>query len=176
MIEYVALVRGINVGRAKAVPMAVLAEVFQQRGFERVVTVLRSGNVVAGLPGRLPAGGASALEKALLAATGVDARILLLTAERFRAIAAANPLLAVSADGSKSFITFTERMPSEPVQIPPADLGEELLVTGPDALYQWIPAGSLQSQVPRSYWKQFEFPTTTRNLNTVRKILAQLSV
>ena len=42
---YVALLRGINVGRAKRVAMADLRALFEQLGFGDVRTLLNSGNV-----------------------------------------------------------------------------------------------------------------------------------
>ena len=44
----IALLRGINVGRAKRIAMADLRSVFEELGFTEVRTVLNSGNVVFG--------------------------------------------------------------------------------------------------------------------------------
>ena len=46
MAKNAALLRGINVGTAKAIVMAELAGVFAGLGYRDVATVLRSGNVV----------------------------------------------------------------------------------------------------------------------------------
>ena len=47
----IALLRGINVGRAKRIAMADLRTLFEELGFTAVCTVLNSGNVVFGSPG-----------------------------------------------------------------------------------------------------------------------------
>ena len=44
--RYVALLRGINVGKAKQVDMTRLRKALTARGHEEVLTHLRSGNVV----------------------------------------------------------------------------------------------------------------------------------
>jgi len=45
-MKYVAFLRGINVGKAKLIPMAELKDIFSDIGFTNLKTYLRSGNVV----------------------------------------------------------------------------------------------------------------------------------
>ena len=121
MATVVALLRGINVGRAKRVSMADLREVVTSLGHTDVRTVLQSGNVVftAGRAGRtaVDGGAAAALEQALLDATGVQASVLLVPADDLAAIAAANPLRDITTDASRGFVTFLSR-PLEPALVP----------------------------------------------------------
>ena len=174
MPRYVVLLRGINVGRAKAISMAQLASVFRALAFMDVTTVLRSGNVVFGSDDAVPQDTPSRIEAAILAATGVQSSILLVDSAAFLTILDANPLIAVATDGSKSFVTFVTSMPAL-LELPDASaLAPELLAVGPAAVYQWMPDGSLQTRVPRSFWKQFDAPVTTRNWNTVLKLRALL--
>ncbi len=171
---YVALLRGINVGTAKSVSMPELATVFEGLGFDRVRTVMRSGNVVFSSKGAVPASAPASIEAAILAATGVHSRVLLFSARDFTAIAAENPLLDVATDGSKSFVTFADALP-EGLEAPDASaLAPEILAIGSAAVYQWMPDGSQQTKVPKSFWKQFDSPVTARNWNTVRKLLSLL--
>ncbi|MBK4346085.1 DUF1697 domain-containing protein [Lacisediminihabitans changchengi] len=174
----VALLRGINVGTAKAVAMADLRRVFAGLGATDVVTLLRSGNVVfSGAALTAPS-----IEEAVLAATGVQSSVVVLTAREFRAIADENPLSAIStgelnsADGSKSFVTITSE-PFGSVELPDAaTLAPERLELGRSrAIYQWMPDGSLQTRVPKSFWKQFPGHLTARNENTVGRIVAELA-
>ncbi len=175
MARYVALLRGINVGSAKAVSMVELAKVFERLGFADVTTVLRSGNVVFGSSGALTVDAATSIEAAMLSATGVQSSVLLLTGAEFAAVAAANPLLDVAIDGSKSFVTFVSSLPPT-LEVPDAAaLAPEILAVGTAAVYQWMPHGSLQTRVPKSFWKQFDTPVTARNWNTVQKLLTLLS-
>jgi uncharacterized protein (DUF1697 family) len=174
--KYVALMRGINVGTAKSVPMAALAGVFEALGFTGVKTVLRSGNVVfdAGTSPLDPTRAAATIEAAVVEAIGVRSSVLVIDAARFIAIAEANPLRNVTTDGSKAFVTFFGSTPAG-IEVPDAAaLAPEILSVGDRALYQWMPGGSQQTTVPRSFWKQFDSPVTTRNWNTVRKLVALL--
>jgi len=171
----VALLRGINVGSAKLVPMAKLVRCFEELGYHNVKTVLRSGNVVfQAEEGLLEADAAACVEAAVLKATGVQSSVVVLTGSRFLAIAEANPLVEVATDGSKSFVSFVARVPEDLARPEASELGFEVLEIGQEAVYQWMPAGWLKTVVPKSFWKQFDCPVTTRNWNTVQKILALL--
>jgi uncharacterized protein (DUF1697 family) len=165
----VALLRGINVGSAKAIPMADLARVFENLGATAVKTVLRSGNVV--FAGALSA---DAIERAVLEATGVQSSVLVLDGLTFRRIAEANPLIDVATDGSKSFVTFFSRSQKDLAGPDVAALAPEIMVIGDEAIYQWMPDGSLQTRVPKSFWRQVSGHVTARNWNTVQKLLALL--
>ena len=170
MTQYVALFRGINVGRAKAVSMAELASVFSDLGYTDVTTVLRSGNVVFGAQKAASADASAQIEAAVLAATGVHSSVILLDSAGFLTILDTNPLVAEATDGSRAFVTFVTSMPTS-LELPDANLlAPELLAVGPAAVYQWMPDGSLRTRVPRSFWKQFDTPVTARNWNTARKL------
>ncbi|MHC5795722.1 DUF1697 domain-containing protein [Lacisediminihabitans sp. FW035] len=174
MPRYVALLRGINVGRAKAIPMADLASVFTTLGFTEVATVLRSGNVVFESRTAVSRDAAERIEAGVLAATGVQSSVLLRDSQSFSDILDANPLVDIATDGSKSFVTFVTSMPTG-LELPDADiLAPERLAVGPAAVYQWMPEGSLQTRVPKAFWRQFDAPVTARNWNTVQKLRALL--
>lgn len=50
MPKFVALLRGVNVGRAKRVPMAELRSLLGELGYTSVATLLNSGNAVFHAP------------------------------------------------------------------------------------------------------------------------------
>ena len=52
-MRYAALLRGINVGGRKKVPMAALRELLDSLGYADVTTHLQSGNAVFSAPGHL---------------------------------------------------------------------------------------------------------------------------
>ncbi|MGW2995759.1 DUF1697 domain-containing protein, partial [Streptomyces sp. NPDC001193] len=63
--KYAALLRGINVGGARKVPMAELREVLEGLGLTEVRTYLQSGNAVFTSPEKDPAALARELEWAI---------------------------------------------------------------------------------------------------------------
>jgi uncharacterized protein (DUF1697 family) len=170
---WVVLLRGINVNPTTRVAMADLRALLTRLGYADVTTILQSGNVLLGSPGRpvVPA-----IEAAIAEATGVRSKVVVLAVSEFAALAAANPLLEISDDLSKMVITFLDDdiVPGEVQRPTDAELFPERLVIAPRAIYQWIPDGILQSRLKPSWWRQFGPVATTRNVRTVNRILAAL--
>src|SRR5512147_1552548 len=98
MPTQIALIRGINVGKAHRVAMADLRSLMEGLGFENVRTLLNSGNVVFSARSHRNTG--PNIEKALAESLGVTAKVILLTAEELATIVAQNPLLQHMRDPS----------------------------------------------------------------------------
>jgi uncharacterized protein (DUF1697 family) len=65
MPQFIALLRGSNVGGRAIVPMAALRDLFGELGFVNVQTLLQSGNVVFDADRTTPAAAQAAIEAAL---------------------------------------------------------------------------------------------------------------
>lgn len=85
-VQYVALLRGINVGGRNLVRMAELRDTFEELGFEGVSTYIQSGNVLFSAPRRPRAELAAALERDLSDRFGIELKVVLLTAAQMRAV------------------------------------------------------------------------------------------
>jgi uncharacterized protein (DUF1697 family) len=175
--RFVAFLRGINVGRAKRVPMAELQAAVTSMGFTDVRTLLNSGNVVFSGTRQPTAGVARSIEEAVLTRTGVDSRVTVLTRERFTEILEANPLMAHVTDPSRAVVAFL-REPSR-AQAALAPLVErpwepELLAVGTDAVYLWCPRGLSGGALAEAVDKALRDQVTMRNLATVAKVRALL--
>lgn len=169
--RYVALLRGINVGSANRITMAALREVFERLGYENVVTLLQSGNVVFDASHTLGPAATIALEDELASSTGVRARMLLIAAEDFERIADANPLLDVADNPSLMVVTFLGGAFPADVELPAAaDLDPERVVVVDDALYQWCPLGVSKSKVPPAFTRKLGAAATARNWRTIERI------
>ena len=174
--SYLLLLRGINVNPTTKVAMADLRSLLGALGYEDVRTLLQSGNVLLSSPKRPTV---EPIESAIAAETGVRSKVVVLSLAEFTSIADANPLLDVPAiqerdDLSKLVITFLsdDIVPSVIERPSDADLAPERLVITKRAVYQWCPAGILQSQLKPAWWRQFGPVATTRNVRTVNRILA----
>jgi uncharacterized protein (DUF1697 family) len=171
----VGLVRGINVGGNARVAKADLAAAFEAAGFADVVTLLQSGNVVFGGAGAPTAAQAEAVVAALAESSGVSVGVVLLPEDRFRRIAADNPLLEVSDDDSRLVVTFLDHDVPSGVSAPDdADLAPEIVRLGDRAIYQWSPLGVSKSVVPAAFWRSLGPVATGRNQRTVLRLLAEL--
>ena len=166
MTAYVALLRGINVGGNKKVPMARLREVFEGLGLGAVKTLLNSGNAVF-TSGQSAAELEPLLAKAILEELDQSVRCLVRDVSEVDAVIAANPFPEAEADGSRFMAVFTAGTPDERV----VDLDPENIRIGERVVYQWCRQGVLEApDVKRALGKE----VTGRNWNTVRKIAVLL--
>jgi uncharacterized protein (DUF1697 family) len=171
----VVLLRGINVGRAKRVPMAELTAVLEGLGYGRVRTHLRSGNAVVDHERPSGRGAAVAIEDAVRLATGVTADVHLVAGDDFRRIADGIPFGAVADDPSRLLVSFLDR-PAHPLpDAPPAaSIAPDLVVVGRDAVYSWHPDGVSASRVPPAFWRGLGTSVTARNARTVAALVGLL--
>ena len=173
--RYVALLRGINLGKARQVGMPRLAEMLGARGYENVRTHLRSGNVV--LDSALPeADLAGDLSAAIGEEFGFDVPVVVRTGQELAAVVAGDPFATIATDPARYLVTFMAE-PPEPAAVdalPPADGDGDYLVRGRE-LYLWLPDGI--QNTPLASWKWDRLlgrPGTARNWNTVVR-LAELA-
>jgi uncharacterized protein (DUF1697 family) len=170
----VALIRGINVGRAKRVAMADLRALVEGFGYGDVRTLLNSGNVVFTAPGTAPGDAAARIEEGLAARLGVPARVMVLTAEELAAAVAENPLLEVADDPSRLLISVLAN-PADRARLEPLagqDWAPEVLALGVRVAYLWCPAGLLASRLSEAVGRLLGDAVTTRNWATLTKLHA----
>lgn len=176
--RYIALLRGVNVGRAKRIAMADLRKLIEDLGYTEVRSVLNSGNVVFSGPPQAQAGVAAAIEEALVLKLGVAARTLVLDGEELAGIMEANPLLDGAPDHAR-LVTF---ILSNPLSMPDTlqaietlcrqDWHPGALALGERAVYVWCPDGILDSAAAAALGKLLGDATTSRNWSTLLKLHA----
>jgi uncharacterized protein (DUF1697 family) len=171
----VALLRSINLGKARQVDMPRLREVLTRRGHDDVRTHLRSGNVV--LTSVLDETAlADDLSGAIEEEFGFAVPVVVRTGAEVAAVVTGDPFATVATDPARYLVTFLPAAP-DPARVdalPPAEGGGDYLVRGRE-LYLWLPEGVLATPLNSWKWDKLLGQTgTARNWNTVRK-LAQLS-
>jgi uncharacterized protein (DUF1697 family) len=175
MARLVALLRGINVGGAKKVPMAQLREVLGGLGYEDVKTYVNSGNAVFTAPDAPPAAFEAAIEAALREAFGFDVAVLVRTRDELAAIAADNPFAGVADDPSRHLVLFArEPIGAQAVaDLDPADYAPERFALRGRELHLWNPEGISQSEIVKAMTaKRLGVEATGRNWRTVQKLVA----
>jgi uncharacterized protein (DUF1697 family) len=174
MTRYIALLRGINVGGIN-IRMAELAETVQSLGHTAVTTVLASGNVVLETSETDAAAVKAGLERALSERFAYAAWVVLVPWPRLRDTVADYPF--EDRVGWHSYVLFV----SEPASLddllaaaPELDPNDERVQRGRDVLY-WQVRRAVGIKSPFSVLSgkaRFKSTTTTRNVRTLRKILA----
>jgi uncharacterized protein (DUF1697 family) len=168
----VALIRGINVGRAKRVAMADLRALVEDLGYGDARTLLNSGNIVFTAPRAAPGTAAAHIEKAVATRLGVTARVTVFTAVELADAVTANPLLEVASDPSRLLVAFlskhADRSRLEPLQ--EQDWAPEVLALGPRVAYLWCPEGILASRLAEAVNRVLGDAVTMRNWTTTIKL------
>lgn len=172
--RYVALLRGINLGSTRRIPMPKLRELLEARGHGAVRTHLASGNVL--LDSELPETDlAGELSRLIEKEFGFDVPVVLRTGAELAAVVAADPLGDVATNPSRYSVTFLPQPPQEEkvAALPPAE-GGAYVVRGRE-LYLWLPDGMQAGAMAKWPWDRLlGVAGTNRNWNTVSK-LAELT-
>jgi uncharacterized protein (DUF1697 family) len=183
--QQIALIRGINVGRAKRVAMAELRALIAECGFGDARTLLNSGNVIYAARGVSPDEAAAVIEQALAARLGVSARVIVLSAAELAAIIEENPLLPLASDPSRLLVgvlaSEADRQRLAPLIA--QDWGAEALALGAGAgqragrrgVYLWCPDGVIASRLAAAVSRALGDAITTRNWATMCKLYAMLT-
>lgn len=174
MPRYVALFRGINVGRAKRIAMADLRKLLESMGYTEVRTLLNSGNAV--FEARAAKSHAEKIRKAVAEQLGVDALVIVKSAKEIAAAVADNALQSALKEPSRLLVALAADQASLEALKPMAhtDWGNEEFQLGRNAAYVWCADGILESQIAVSLMKTLAKTGTTRNWATLLKIDAML--
>jgi uncharacterized protein (DUF1697 family) len=172
--QQVALLRGINVGRAKRVAMAELRALLADLGFGEVRTLLNSGNVVYEAPGVTPSQASARIEQGIAERLGVTARVTVLSAVELAELVAENPLLDVAHDHSRllAAVLFEAAQRARLLPLLERDWAPEQLALGRRVAYLWCPDGLLASKLPEAVGRLLGDAVTTRNWATMTKLQA----
>lgn len=171
---YVALLRGINVGKAKRVAMADLRLALESLGYGHVRTLLNSGNAVFTSARPLAKTAAERMQVALEEHTGVSSRFLIRTASALEAVVKADPVGRVATDPSRYFVGFLyePEVLARIRKIASPTWKPDVVIPGDGVVYLWCPNGLTGSRAFEAVGRELGDGITTRNWATVGKLLA----
>jgi len=168
---FIALIRGINVGGHKKVKMADVKTLCESMGLRDVRTHLQSGNVVF----RTAKTDRARLAKELESAIGVEAKIILRTADELRSAIAANPMPEEAERKPSGFIvTFLSDQPTATAMqsLRDAYSGPEKMQLHGAELYIEYGSGLGTSKLTNALIeRKLGVAGTARNWNTVTRLL-----
>lgn len=175
MIQYVALLRGINVGGNKKVPMADLKKMLEKMGYESVRTLLNSGNAIFEAPKEKPELIGKKIYGQMEKTFGFTCDIIMRSAQEIQNLIKTDPFknIKVTPD-TRLYITFRGTPKKSALQIPyesPEKDYKILKVTGGEIISVLTigKKGSVDAMgiLEKEYGKNI----TTRNWNTVLKLV-----
>lgn len=174
MKRYIALLRGVNVGGNRALPMAELRARLLELGYADVRTLLASGNLVLAVPEVQTAVLEARLEADLYSALGLETSVMVRDSAEWTQILGANPYPEEArTDPSHLLVVVLKAQPSPAAIQKLADEHkgpERISVQGREA-YVYYPAGIGDSKLSLKILG----PGTGRNWNTVLKLQGMLT-
>ncbi|MFF9567179.1 DUF1697 domain-containing protein [Streptomyces sp. NPDC014685] len=180
MTMYAALLRGINVGGHKRVPMAELRTLLTELGHGDVRTHLQSGNAVFSSAADDENALAAELEQAIGERFGFPVPCLVRDGAYLAGTAAACPFPAAGLEGKQLHITYYDRPVDADrfARIDPAAFRPEEFRLGDRALYLYAPGGLGTSKLGAALSRTSvtkDLVATSRNWNTVVKLVEMTS-
>jgi uncharacterized protein (DUF1697 family) len=172
--RHIALLRGINVGGHKKVPMADLRGALEEAGFEDVKTYVQSGNVALSAAERSPAKVGRAVEQAIEDAFGFDVAVVVRTRDEIAALVADDPLGEVATIPKNRIVVFlADRLDRDRLaDVDPAAFAPEAFLLRDRELVMWAPEGQRDSKLVKTLTeKRTGVAGTARNWRTVEKLL-----
>jgi uncharacterized protein (DUF1697 family) len=171
----IALLRGINVGRAKRIAMGDLRALVEDLGYQDVRTVLNSGNVIFSAPRRTRgADAARRIEQAIAHRLGITSRVTVLSADELAIAIGENPLGRFAHDPSRLHFAILAR-PADRTGLKSllqTDWTPEALAIGSRVAYLWCPDGVIRGRVADAVGRALGESVTMRNLATMTRLHA----
>lgn len=168
----IALLRGINVGGHRKVPMAGLRDALGKAGLGTVATYVQSGNLVLDAPADEAT--ASAIEGVLADEFGLDdVPVVLRTGEQLSQIVARNPFPdEAEADPKLVHVVFLHEAPENGASLDPDRSPDDRFHLDGTELWVHYPNGSGRSRLDLAYIERaLGVGGTARNFRTVTKLL-----
>lgn len=172
MKTFVALLRGVNVGKANRVPMAELRALLVEQGYSGVATLLNSGNAVFCARGGSPETHAAAISAAILAKFSIQILVVVLSAQDLASIVRDMPPDMADADPAQLLVVFVQETSAlaglrslVPLAAPP-----EQFIIGKNAAYLHCTNGILENKAAKALLGKVGRASTTRNWATVLKL------
>ncbi len=172
MPTFVALLRGINVGKAKRVPMADLRALLGGLGYTGVSTLLNSGNAVFCAARGSPAKHAADIAAAITSQLNFEVPVIVKSASELATIISQNPIKPSDQEHSRFLVAFVQDTKAlfglaaiGSLVVPP-----EQFAVGQNAAYLLCARGILESQAGGAFLGKAGKFATTRNWATVLKL------
>ena len=176
MNKYVALLRGVNVSGQKIIKMEGLRKHFDDLGYRNVQTYIQSGNVVFESKKGRNQGFEEQIQNKIRKEYTFDVVVILKTPEEIEKIISKNPF-DDNVDQKKLYVTI---LTAKPVTTDIKELNNhknkaDKFIVKEDVIYILYDEGAGKSDFSNNFIeKKLHLSATTRNWNTMNKLLAML--
>ena len=176
MKSYIVLLRGINVGGHKKVPMAELRDLLVKIGFQQVKTYIQSGNVILQSSENENAHIEKAVHQAILSHFGFDVPVIARISTELKQIFEACPFSEEKKENSY-FVLLSAIPNAESVdEVMKITYENEEFHIIDDCIYFYSSVGYGNSKFNmKSFEKKLNVNATSRNFKTMVKLIAMSS-
>ncbi len=174
-MQYISILRGINVSGQKKIKMADLKALYEAQGFENVTTHIQSGNVIFASKGADKEGLRKIIEKAIEEKYTFHVPVDIRTNQELKQVVKNCPYEEAKEEenGTKVLVTFLQSTPSNQNQellLEYVKSPEKLTIQGSE-VYLYCPNGYGKSKLTNTFIEnKLEISATTRNWNSVKKL------
>ncbi|WP_373056741.1 DUF1697 domain-containing protein [Zunongwangia sp. H14] len=110
-MNYIAILRGINVGGKRKIPMADLRQNLEKIGFKNVKTYIQSGNIIFNENVKNISKMETQLEKFILDTYGFEVPVIIRSAEQVEKAISDNPYFSKESDLDRLHLSFLKQAP-----------------------------------------------------------------
>lgn len=170
MPAFASLLRGINVGGNRKIPMAALKALYEESGFTHVKTYIQSGNVVFQTSQDNPEELRKLIESKIEDRFGFDVTVFIRTSEELQRVLQGNPFETVD----DVYVTFLAEEPSPEkwANLKELDLGTERSELRNKEIFLQFPDGYGTAKMSNPFVEsKLKVRATTRNWRTINEIV-----
>lgn len=175
MQTYIAFLRGINVGGNKIIKMALLKDMLEKLGFDKVATYIQSGNAVFQSQSADTANLAAQIGAAIKGMFGFEVVIFLKSLAELKSIISLNPYAEILLQAEERiYFTLLSSKPQEEkwAAMVQKNEGSDEVSLRHDVAYLYCRGGYNRTLFSNPFIeKQLKLSATTRNLETMAKML-----
>jgi uncharacterized protein (DUF1697 family) len=173
MTAYVALLRGVNVGGARGLPMIALRALFETAGALGVETLIQSGNVIFESDKNSGAGIVAAVGAAIFREFRFDAPIVVRSAKQWRTLIDGNPYLQRGVDPKTLHAACLSALPDpdRAARLDPRRSAPDEFELRGETIYLNLPNGVARSKLTNAWFDStLGVVCTMRNWATVMRL------
>ncbi|OGG04835.1 hypothetical protein A2Z33_06020 [Candidatus Gottesmanbacteria bacterium RBG_16_52_11] len=178
MTNYIALLRGINVGGKNIIRMADLKTCFEGLGFGKVTTFIQSGNVLFATSGKTPEKLVTTIERALDKTFNYKSTVLVRSASDIAGVLTDVPRDWKTRTDLRCYVAFVKPpvTVAEVIREIPVKAGIDTISAGKGAVYMTtVLSGLTKSGLNKIIGKNIYRLITIRNYSTMKKIAALMN-
>ena len=174
-MKYIALLKGINIGRSKRIKMADLVKTLESLGFKNVKTYLQSGNVIFEHDSSDIAEIEESIERKISETFSFSVDVIIRTKDELENIVNGNPFISEpDIELDKLHVTFLSDIPDQKavlkLDINKAE-NEKFEIIGRE-VYIYCPNGYARTKLKNDMFeRKLNTTATTRNWKTTKKLM-----